>query len=239
MRLYLLQRIRDNFMRFRLHRITGLFSNFFFKIDALTKLSRWRAMNHCKGPDDFYTASWDYSKRYLVYQYILEKYQLRTKTLNYIEFGVAEGDSLKWWLEHCVNQNTVFMGFDTFEGLPEDWGVFKKGDMSFEITSLQIHDTRLTIFKGLFQHTVNSALENLQNDRQNIIHLDADLFNSTLFVLTQLFRFLKKDDILIFDEFSTPTHEFNAFRFFTESCYIKYDLLTAASNYTFVAIRIL
>ena len=226
-------------MRFKLHRITGLSRNFFFKINALTNLSRWKAANTCEGPDDFYSPVWDYNKRFSIYQYLLEKYQLQHSPFNYIEFGVAEGDSLKWWVENCRHEETVFMGFDTFEGLPEDWGTFKKGDMAYEIGALNIADTRLSVYKGLFQETLNQALEKLQTNRRHVIHLDADLFTSTLFVLTQLFRFLKKDDILIFDEFSTPTHEFTAFKIFTESCYIKYEVLTAACNYTFVAIRII
>jgi O-methyltransferase len=225
-------------MRFRLHRVTGLFTNFFFKLEALTQLSRWRINNKPTGPDDFYS-SWDYGKRYEIYQYVVETFQLQNVRLNYLEFGVAEGDSLKWWLEHCRHENAVFMGFDSFEGLPEDWGVFKKGEMAFGLESLKVQDPRLRIHKGWFQQTLNKALTDLPDDRRNIIHMDADLFTSTLFVLTQLFRYLKKDDIIIFDEFSTPTHEFNAFRFFVQSCYIKYKVIAAAGNYTFVVIQIL
>jgi O-methyltransferase len=142
-------------------------------------------------------------------------------------------------VEHCRHENAIFMGFDSFEGLPEDWGVFKKGEMAFGLESLKVEDPRLQLHKGWFQQTLINALTNLPDDRRNIIHMDADLFSSTLFVLTQLFRYLKKDDIILFDEFSTPTHEFNAFRFFIQSCNIKYKVIAAAGNYTFVVIQIL
>ncbi len=96
----------------------------------------------------------------------------------------------------------MFAGFDTFEGLPEDWGTFKKGEMSFSIP--QINDQRAEFMKGLFQDTLLPYLDKKGSslvNGTNIIHLDADLFSSTIFVLTQLYKYLKKGDILFFDEF--------------------------------------
>jgi hypothetical protein len=68
--------------------------------------------------------------------------------------------------------------------------------------------------------------------------LDADLFSSTLYALTTLHPFIKKDDILIFDEFNVPTHEFKAFMDYVDSYYIQYEILAAVNNYFQVAIRI-
>jgi hypothetical protein len=70
------------------------------------------------------------------------------------------------------------------------------------------------------------------------VHLDADLFSSTLFVLSQLYRFLNDGDILLFDEFAVPKHEFQAFKIFTESFYVKYEVIGAANNYLFLAVKI-
>jgi hypothetical protein len=71
---------------------------------------------------------------------------------------------------------------------------------------------------------------------RKIIHLDADLFTSTLFVLTSLGSSLKKGDILIFDEFNVPNHEFFAFKIFSDSFYVKTRLLGAVNNYFQVAL---
>ena len=68
--------------------------------------------------------------------------------------------------------------------------------------------------------------------------LDADLYSSTLFVLTSLAPFVKKDDIIFFDEFAVPTHEFRAYQHFISSYYVNLELLGAASNYYFVAFKV-
>jgi len=68
--------------------------------------------------------------------------------------------------------------------------------------------------------------------------MDADLYTSTLFVLTSLSHILEKGDILIFDEFNVPMHEFKAFSEWTASYYIKYEVIGAVNNFYQVAIRI-
>ena len=68
--------------------------------------------------------------------------------------------------------------------------------------------------------------------------LDADLYTATLFVLTSLAPFLKKDDIIFFDEFVVPTHEFMAYHQFINSYYFDLELLGAANNYYFVAFKV-
>ena len=67
----------------------------------------------------------------------------------------------------------------------------------------------------------SNRIETCFETRPKIIHLDADLFSSTIFVLSQLYPYLKKGDIIFFDEFNVANHEFLAFKIFTESFYVK------------------
>jgi hypothetical protein len=69
--------------------------------------------------------------------------------------------------------------------------------------------------------------------------MDADLYNSTLFVLTSISHLLEKGDIVIFDEFNVPMHEFKAFSEWTSSYYIKYEVVGAVNNFYQLAIKIL
>lgn len=58
-----------------------------------------------------------------------------------------------------------------------------------------------------------------------VIHLDADLFSSTLYVLTQLNSFFKSGDILMFDEFSALIGEFKAFNDYREAYYRSFKII--------------
>lgn len=202
-------------------------------------LTKWIASQDKKDIfNDFYSPKRDHHKRYHLYQYISDKLNLKNESIDYLEFGVFSGNSFKWWINNCQNNNCKFYGFDTFEGLPENWGTYNKGEMSSNMPI--INDLRGEFIKGLFQDTLPDFISNthLKNGKRKIIHLDADLFSSTLFALTSLAPFMKKGDILLFDEFNVPNHEFLAFKMFCDSFYIKTKLLGAVNNYYQVAIII-
>jgi hypothetical protein len=173
-----------------------------------------------------------------LYEAISKTENLSEASIDYFEFGVCGGISFKWWLEHNKNADSKFYGFDTFEGLPEDFGPFGKGSMAVALESLNINDPRASFYKGLFQDTLVPFLDQYKSERKKLIHLDADLFSATLFSLSQLYRFLNDGDILLFDEFAVPKHEFMAFKIFTESFYVNYEVIGAANNYLFLAIKI-
>ena len=173
-----------------------------------------------------------------MYEEVSHLEKLDNSAIDYFEFGVCGGHSFKWWLEHNKNAGSRFYGFDTFEGLPEDFGPFAKGSMAVALESLDIKDPRASFYKGLFQDTLVPFLEGYNSERKKLIHLDADLFSATLFSLSQLYRFLNEGDILLFDEFAVPKHEFMAFKIFTESFYVNYEVIGAANNYLFLAVKI-
>ena len=92
--------------------------------------------------------------------------------------------------------------------------------------------------KGIFQETLPSFLSSFNTDMRKIIHLDADIYSSTLFALTAMGPYLRKDDILIFDEFNVPMHEFKAFTEFVKAYCIKVSVIGAVNNYFQVAFKI-
>ena len=181
----------------------------------------------------------DYKKRQTLYQYVIDKYNLTNESIDYIEMGVCGGGSFEWWIKSNQNPNSRFYGFDTFEGLPEKWSIlFNSGDMYAEVPTL--HDTRGKFIKGLFQNTLVPFLhENkFEANTRKVIHMDADLYSSTLFSLSMLYPYLQKGDIIFFDEFNVPNHEFLAWKNFTESFYVQYELIGAVNNYYQIAVEI-
>ena len=223
----------------RPHLFLGFLRHPFLLISNTISLSKWISeQDRQVGLNDFYTFKRNHSKRYSLYQHVIDSLGLGNEEVTYLEFGVFGANSFNWWLEHNSHAASRFYGFDTFEGLPEDWGTFKKGEMS--AAAPESHDSRALFVKGLFQDTLPSFLENhpLSSTKRNVIHLDADLFSSTLFVLSSLGSKLKKGDILLFDEFNVPNHEFFAFKIFQDSFYVKTRLLGSVNNYYQIALII-
>jgi O-methyltransferase len=233
-----IRKAKSLFMKWNLHAVVQPFNSTLDNAVSMGALSTWRKEHPVKGYNDFYQSTWDYNRRYTLYEAIGKQEGIFNQAVDYFEFGVAGGYSFKWWLQHNTEQGSRFFGFDTFEGLPEKWGAFEKGSMAYSLESLDIHDPRARFYKGLFQHTLIPFLENYDNRNRKLIHIDSDLFSSALFTMSQLYRFLKPGDIILFDEFAVPRHEFLAFKIFTESFYVDYEVIGAANNYLFVAIKI-
>ncbi len=228
--------LKTTFIRLKFHALFSWLTNLLQQILWMTRLSKWVSQNKKIGFNDF-PSKWNYNKRYDLYKYVIEKESLNVD-LNYLEFGVADGHSFNWWMTENVHAASRFYGFDTFTGLPEDFGPYKKGTFNTGNNIPIIKDDRGKFFQGLFQQTLPTFLQSFNNKNRTIIMLDADLYTATLFTLASLAPFLKKDDIIFFDEFVVPTHEFMAYRNFIDSFYFDLELIGAANNYYFVAFKV-
>lgn len=234
-KLFIIRRTKGIFLKLQLHKIFN--PAFFYNLAYLARLSKWRKSIKAPEYNDFYTNHFISERREKLFDYILNKEHLDSE-IYYIEFGVAFGKSFKWWLSHNKNKNAKFFGFDTFDGLPEDWNLFKKGEMTTAGMMPLINDDRHEFLKGLFQDTLPKFLKNFKSDKRILLHLDADLYSSTLFALTMMAPYLKKDDIILFDEYNVPTHEFKAFEDFRTSYYVDYEPIAASNNYYQFAVKL-
>ena len=228
--------LKGFFFIYKLHYILYPFVNLMHLLTYICKLSKWINTQKDIEFNDFYTFKIDYKRRLELYEFVYHKENLNE--FDYLEFGVAKGHSIRWWVEKNKNPNTKFFGFDTFTGLPEDWGHFKKGDITANDMTPDIADDRCQFIKGLFQDTLYNFINDHNFNKKKIIHLDADLYTATLFVLSTLAQYLEKGDILFFDEFNVPLHEFRAFTDFVKSYYLDYEVLGAVNNFYQVAIKI-
>jgi hypothetical protein len=213
----------------------------FLFISNMLGMTKWISQQPSSGfvLNDAYGLKRVHSKRIQLYEHIINREQLNRIPIDYLEFGVYDGKSFRWWMNANALPESKFYGFDTFEGLPENWGTFRQGDMQANIP--QLNDPRHKFYKGYFQHTLFDFEHevNLHNGRRKVIHLDADLFSSTLFVLTTVAQYLRPGDILLFDEFNVPNHEYYAFDIFCRTYYVKCELIGAVNTYYQVAFRIL
>lgn len=229
------RKFKAYFVKYKLHRLVEPFTGAMLNLVYISKFSAWREKNAQIPFNDFFLSNFDYNKRYKLYEFILSHQKL-DQPINYLEFGVCEGHSFRWWLKHNQSSSSRFYGFDTFTGLPEQWDQFKAGDMTMHGNFPDVNgDARANFIKGLFQDTLPEFLKSFDNGKRKIIHLDADLYSSTLYVLTYLEPYLNEGDILIFDEFGVPTHEFLAFINYQSAYRREVELIAAANNYFFAA----
>jgi hypothetical protein len=182
-----------------------------------------------------------FRERLALYAHIANTYRLQEQPIDYLEFGVSKGQSLQWWVNHNSHPDSRFVGFDTFRGIPEAWGWFPKGSFTTDGHLPAINDQRVEYQVGLFQETLGNFLEKFSSARQAVVHLDADLYSSTLFVLCSLGYRLKPGDIVIFDEVGTRygfTQEFRALCDFVSAYGHTYKFIGGARHYMQIAIEI-
>ena len=185
---------------------------FFLRLGYTIQFANWYRGNSVKSQLLPTENTFGYGNRYALYEHIVNAHNLEQEMLTYLEFGVASGSSIKWWVEKNKNTGSRFIGFDTFNGLPEDWGNITKGTFSTGGSVPDIKDARVSYQVGLFQQTLPGfiASTNIAETR-SVIHIDCDLYSASLYVLMTLFPFIKAGDILLFDEFADVMHEYRAY----------------------------
>ena len=135
----------------------------------------------------------------LTYVFEHMKLQHKSNTL-WLEFGVASGNTINYISK--FTDKYVF-GFDSFEGLPEKWrDGFDKGAFSRSGNLPQVN-RNVKLIKGWFNETLPLFVNNFKNSKKNkisFIHLDADLYSSTKYILDTLKDYIDTDCIVVFDE---------------------------------------
>jgi O-methyltransferase len=152
----------------------------------------------------------EFEKRIELYSHVASI--VGNEPIDYLEFGVWKGDAIDAWRKLNAAPESRFVGFDTFEGLPEDWEAgHPKGTFSTQGATPGIDDPRVSFVKGLFQHTLLKFLDETKFRNRLVINVDCDLYTATLYVLTMLDRYFQPGTIIIFDDFYSMSHEFKAF----------------------------
>lgn len=228
--------IKSVFYKLRLDYIIPV--NFLLFIAYYAKLSKFVNNNKSKGFSDFFSLKYDYNKREQLFEHVILQEGLNNEKIDYLEFGVANGASMRWWTNKITNSDSKFYGFDTFIGLPEKWGYFPEGHFDAKGQFPDIEDERLCFIKGLFQDSLLPFLSKYENQNKKVIHLDADLYSSTLYIMAILFPYLRKGDVIFFDEFSVPLHEHKAFSDLSSAFYLQYEILGSVNNFFRLAIKI-
>lgn len=110
-----------------------------------------------------------------------------------LEFGVATGSTLR----RIAAKRSPAHGFDSFEGLPEDWRTgFTKGAFAQAAPTVP----GATLHVGWFEDTLPKFLVD-HDGPIAFAHMDADLYSSTVTIFREAEDRFVEGTVLLFDEY--------------------------------------
>jgi len=135
-----------------------------------------------------------------------------------VEFGVAGGSTLR-----LIGEVMAVTGFDSFQGLPEDWRPgFPAGRFACPAPDLP----GATLVIGLFADTLPHWTP---PGPLGLVHIDCDLYSSTATVLHHLHPHLSEGTYIVFDEYhgypGCDAHEQLAWQEYAARTGISWDVI--------------
>lgn len=157
-----------------------------------------------------------------------------------LEFGVSGGVSLGQFGELFPDRQ--IFGFDSFEGLPDDWALtVKKGAYAIPREKIKRVPLNATLVEGWFEHSVPRFLETFQREIA-LIHIDCDIYSSTVTVLNSLSDRIRPGCVIEFDEYFNYSgwrhHEWKAWQEFVDLHTIQYEYIGYTRRDKCVAVRV-
>ena len=146
-----------------------------------------------------------------------------------MEFGVHVGNTLRA-ISHYTDR-PVF-GFDSFEGLPEDWsgaGGVKKGHFACDVPENLRHN--VVIVKGWFEDTLAPFCKAMNHNKVAFVHIDCDIYSGAKTIFEELTKadMWQDGSVIVFDEIAGypgwEEGEFKAFNEFLDATGWKWKLL--------------
>jgi O-methyltransferase len=122
----------------------------------------------------------------------------------FAEFGVYKGGTALLMYEAAKRQKAIHL-FDTFSGMPAD-DIYKKGHRKDDFNDTSVEYVRNSMFReannvlihrGFFPGTT----EHLNGMRYSLVHIDADLYQSTKDGIAYFWPRLVQGGRLVFDDF--------------------------------------
>ncbi len=132
----------------------------------------------------------------------------------WLEFGVYVGGTINRIAK--FSKNSKIFGFDSFEGLPEDWYgrtdyTFSKGTFNMSGTLPKV-DPNVNLIKGWFSDTLPIFIQKY-NEPITFLHIDSDIYSSTKDIFRYLTPQISDGCIIVFDEMvGYPGFQFNEWK---------------------------
>jgi len=171
----------------------------------------------------------------------LHNYAIENASLDglFMEFGVKKGATIR---EIAKMTTKTVHGFDSFQGLPENWTgtSLRKGRFNKQGNLPKVPES-VVLHQGWFD---DSLPKFTQDNKQPVayMHIDCDLYSSTVTIFEQLSEQIIPGTVIVFDEyFNYPNwqqHEHKALQEFVKENQLYYEYLAFTSHGSSVAVKI-
>ena len=155
-----------------------------------------------------------------------------------LEFGVYNGKSIR---NIASIVNTEVHGFDSFEGIPENWNDEPSGSYSAN-GELPVVPSNVTLHQGWFEDTLPKFIKE-NSSPIRFMNIDCDLYSSTKTIFDLLGLQVVPGTVIVFDEFigykSWKDDEFKAFQEAVDQYQWRYEILSFSFATKQVALKIL
>lgn len=143
-----------------------------------------------------------------------------------MEFGVRTGSTLNFIAKRHAERR--FHGFDSFEGLPEEWSGWIQEKGIFAMDGLPTVESNIELVVGRFDQSLPDFLTTNAGSVA-FMHIDSDLYASAKTALDALHTRIRPGTIIVFNEyFNYPNwrqHEYRAFAEFCTTYGVRYEYL--------------
>lgn len=155
-----------------------------------------------------------------------------------LEFGVYNGKSIR---NIAALVKGEVHGFDSFEGIPENWNDEPSGSYSANGELPEVPEN-VTLHKGWFEKTIPEFIKK-NSGPIRFMNVDCDLYSSTKTIFDLLGPQIASGTVIVFDEYigykSWKDDEFKAFQEAVSQYQWRYEMLSFSFATKQVALKIL
>jgi len=156
-----------------------------------------------------------------------------------VECGVYQGASINFMADK--RPKAKLYGFDSFEGLPDNWSGYTMGKGHFVLDRLPDVRNNVQLIKGWFDETLPKFADEHKKEKIDLLNIDSDIYSSAISVLEGLKGMIAEDTIISFDEFFNypgwKNHEYKAFQEFCKKYSVEYEYIAIGNSQAAVRIK--
>lgn len=153
---------------------------------------------------------------------------------NILDLGVYKGGSTRNLAR--IFPDRIIHGFDSFEGLPEDWSHARKGSFGDVKGILPNMPANVRLYKGWFDDTLPVWAKEHGDETISLLRVDCNIYSSTKTIFRELGNLLRPGSWICFDEligyYGWQDHEYKAFMEFVDETGYRYEYISYGLTYT-------